>query len=326
MSLPDSPTLRETGQMDKTEGLQLRVAAITHRGLSRPRNEDAFMLGELVCQGATMASALPIQVKFVLSVGPGVSRGAVLAVSDGLGGHAAGEIASRLSLDCLAAAWSGAPAETAGQVKSFWVATLENAHLAIVRFGSLRPEWTRMAATVVGIHLHAGWGAVTFHAGDSRAYRFRQGILKLLTSDHSQAEIAQRSQPKGGDPVRTSLAVWKCLGSSSKRLDPSVQLAAPALQPGDRFLLATDGLSDMITVDSAEMILSAQPDTAEAAVALLTAALAAGGTDNVTLVLADVLGAGLEAIEAGETARATAVEPAPEAPPELVPSRFGEGE
>jgi serine/threonine protein phosphatase PrpC len=82
----------------------------------------------------------------------------------------------------------------------------------------------------------------------------------------------------------------------------------------------------MITVDSAEMILSAQPDTAEAAVALLTAALAAGGTDNVTLVLADVLGAGLEAIEAGETARATAVEPAPEAPPELVPSRFGEGE
>ncbi len=145
-----------------------------------------------------------------------------------------------------------------------------------------------MGTTVAGVHLHPTWGAVTFHAGDSRVYRFRQGILKALTTDHSHAKLARQQGPFGAEATRGTSVVWKCLGSGEAVLDPTVQHAAPGLHPGDRYLLTTDGLTDMVSVDAAEQILASSPATFAAAMALVHAALAAAGRDTVTVILADV--------------------------------------
>ncbi|MCL6580110.1 MAG: serine/threonine-protein phosphatase [Firmicutes bacterium] len=270
--------------------LEARVAAVTHRGLVRPGNEDAFLVGGLIGLAPHGPMPGPVSVVHALGPGPVPDRGLVLAVADGLGGHRAGETASRLALEGLARGWAEARAETADAACSFWRDTLERTHRTVCMEAATRPEQAGMAATIAGVHLHAGWGAVTFHAGDSRVYRFRQGILKPLTVDHSQAEALRSEGPFGVETPRGSSVVWKCLGSRSDSLDPTVEWTAPALHPGDRYLLVTDGLSDVVDHDAAEAILAERPDPREAVETLLERALARGGPDNVTIVLADVVG------------------------------------
>lgn len=269
--------------------LKARVAAVTHRGLVRPGNEDAFLLGGLVCHAPGGMVPVLVTTARVLKEDCGVGPGLALAVADGLGGHRAGEVASRLALDGLSEAESRLRAATPAGAAAFWTEALERAHRSILTQAAECPEQTGMGATVAGVHLNASWGAVTFHAGDSRVYRFRQGILKALTVDHSQAEIGRLDGPFGTEAPRGSSGVWKCLGSGRESLDPTVEHAAPALHPGDRFILATDGLSDTVSHDAIEAILVARQDPCGAVETLLGAALASGGRDNVTIILVDIV-------------------------------------
>jgi len=282
--------------------LKVRVAAVTHRGLVREGNEDAFMVAGLVCQALSGAVPVPVSATQVLKSDPVVGSGLALAVADGLGGHQAGELASRLALESLALVQSQVRAATPADAVSFWRGALERAHRSILTQAAGCPEQAGMGATVAGVHLHTAWGAVTFHAGDSRVYRFRQGILKVLTVDHSQAERGRLDGPFGTEAPREGSGVWKCLGCGREDLDPTVEHAARALHPGDRYLLATDGLSDMISHDAIEATLAARPGLRGAVETLLDASLAGGGHDNVTVILAEVTGSAGSAGVAGEEA------------------------
>lgn len=291
----------------------IEIAAVTHRGLVREYNEDAFLLGGLVGQAVDAPRSGVVLARYALVAEVGL----VLALADGVGGNPGGEIASRVAVEALARAWAGWPPAGSSQgpkeACAYWRQALEQAHRAVTAQGASRPEWLGMGSTVAGVHLHGRWGAVVFHAGDSRVWRFRQGILKALTTDHSYAELARgaelasRGAHYGEEAPRTNSALWKCVGTGAKELDPTVENPVTGLNPGDRYLLATDGLHDMVSPVAIEELLGAHPQTVEALEVLASAALAAGGADNLTAILADVRepgGPGHEADGDGEEARA----------------------
>lgn len=224
------------------------TAGLTDAGLVRANNEDAFFIDP---------------------------RGRLFLIADGLGGHAGGEVASALVVETLVAAapaaadWSD-PALALGAV-------LARADVAVRE--RARGALAGMGATVVALHLDPDHGEVTVaHAGDSRAYRLRHGALARLTRDHTpEAEIGFR----GGGP-RSSI-ITRAIGVGDDHTE--VDFGLTDLRAGDRYLLCSDGLTDMITDHDIAALLGRDASAADTCRALVDAALAAGGRDNVTVVV-----------------------------------------
>jgi serine/threonine protein phosphatase PrpC len=236
----------------------LSSAALTDVGRCRKNNEDALQ-------------CLP--------------RCGVYCVADGMGGAQGGEVASRAIVDALRQAFSAPPASLADSARLAGRA-LNAASLRIKAFADER-GFTGAGSTVVVLAFDPAdpARAVILHAGDSRAYRLRAGRLAQLTADHSLAAalgIADKEIPDLYSGVIT-----RAVGlADTVKLDET-----PAdVQPGDLFLLCTDGLNKMLSDRRLQNLLNkhaavALPDQARA---LVNAALVAGGYDNVTVVLVKV--------------------------------------
>jgi len=204
-------------------------------------------------------------------------------VADGVGGHAAGEVASRIVVGALASlekAWVDGPLDEA----LARAVTEGNERIAFI--ASCRPETAGMSTTLTAVALHGDF--VVANIGDSRAYLLRDGTLRQLTRDDSLLQElldaglvdpdAARSHPRRN-------VVTAALDGAPGR-EPAVS-RVPALA-GDRLLLCSDGLSDVL--DAARIAeLLAEPDASGAAEALVRAALGAGARDNVTVVVADAV-------------------------------------
>ncbi len=231
--------------------IRAAAAGLTDRGLARANNEDA------------------------LFVDP---HGRLFLIADGLGGHAAGEVASALVVETVsaaapdAAAWTD-PARELGAV-------LARADAAVR--ARARDALSGMGATVVALHFDPATAAVTVaHAGDSRAYRLRAGALARLTRDHTpESEIGMRS-----DGRRSSI-ITRAIGVGNERTE--IDFGRADLLPGDRYLLCSDGLTDMIPDREIAVLLGRDAPPADACRALVDAALAAGGRDNVTVVVVQI--------------------------------------
>ena len=201
--------------------------------------------------------------------------GGSAVVADGVGGGPAGEVASATAaVAAMGALRSGhSPAEAA-----------EAANEAILADGQRNPAHIGMATTLVAIRVEAG--AVSYaHVGDSRLYLFREGELRALTRDHNaaaEAIDAGRLEPAAArlSPLRHQLT--RALGAPGAAADAG---RAP-LEPGDTLLLATDGLHGTLEDVAIADILARHPDPPAAARALVAAANAAGGPDNVAVVVA----------------------------------------
>ena len=201
-----------------------------------------------------------------------------LLVADGLGGHAAGEVASRLAVDTLRARLAGLDTVPDDEVGSRLVAALLAASEAVADAAAQDPDRYGMGTTAVTAHLRRGRAWVA-HVGDSRAYRYGGPGLEQLTRDHGSGSLLLQALGLG---------------------DVVPDVAVLDLAQGDRLLLCTDGLTD--TTDEAEIArLVAQGDPQEACDALVAAALRGGGIDNVTVAVAE---AEVEAEEAPLTAPA----------------------
>jgi serine/threonine protein phosphatase PrpC len=243
--------------------MKLTAFALTDVGKRRESNEDDFLLE------------------------PG--RG-VYAVADGMGGHAAGEIASHLAIDTLremlgsdAPARDPMSAEDAAEVLREAVVEANRRICESIR---LHEERRGMGTTVVAL-VHSGEEAVVGHVGDSRGYLLRGDELLRMTSDHSWVNEQVKLGLMNDDtaqrhPMRN--IVTRALGS---RPDVAVDLTSVAAQPADVFLLCSDGLNTMLTDDQIHEILSANRHDPEAACrSLVEAANRHGGEDNVTVVVA----------------------------------------
>lgn len=211
------------------------------------------------------------------------------AVADGMGGHAAGEIASRLAIETLQdVRRRGAPANllaTPEDAAAWLRDAFIEANQRICDSIRLHEERRGMGTTVVAM-IHNGEGAVVGHVGDSRVYLLRDDNLMRMTSDHSwvneQVKLGLMSDDAAQrHPMRN--IVTRALGS---REDVLVDVAATPLEHGDVFVLCSDGLNTMLTDEEIrELVLRHRGDPEAACRALIHAANLHGGEDNITVVV-----------------------------------------
>jgi protein phosphatase len=209
----------------------------------------------------------------------------VFAIADGMGGHAAGAVASQIAIKALAdvAAHDGdrGGAETASETLA---QAFQEANRRIVESVLARAEWRGMGTTVVAL-VTQGDRVIIGHVGDSRAYLLRGGRLQRLTDDHSwvgeQVKLGLLTDDEARrHPMRN--IVTRAMGS---RMELEVDLAEQTIQPGDVYLLCSDGLNSMITDDEILETLMAHRTEPEAACrALVERANSNGGEDNITVI------------------------------------------
>lgn len=235
--------------------LQFRRAADSHVGLVRSNNEDSGFAGPYL-----------------------------LLVADGVGGAAAGEVASSTTT-YVACALSMLGVEP--DPLALLGIAVDQAGAQLRAGVASDPTRTGMGTTLTAIHTDGVRFALA-QVGDSRAYLLRDGTLQQLTTDHTlvQAMVdAGRMTPEEARVSAHRNIVMRALGGQTL---PEPDLGWLDLHPGDRLLLCSDGLSDLVD-DPAIAALLATPEPKDAVAGLITAALAAGGKDNVTCIVADVV-------------------------------------
>ena len=234
--------------------LALSCAVRTDTGPVRPHNEDA-------------AFATP----------------RLAVVADGVGGHAAGEVASRIAVDVLASlekAWVDEPLEAA------LARAVEEGNERIAFLMDCRPETAGMGTTLTAVALHGDY--VVANIGDSRTYLLRGGELRRLTRDDSYLQElldAGVVAPEAARRHPQRNLVTAALDGAPGR---SAAITRVPARLGDRLLLCSDGLSDVLEELQIASLLG-EPEAARAADALVRTALEAGARDNVTAVVADAV-------------------------------------
>ncbi len=233
----------------------IEVTAFTHRGQLRAENEDAITVAGWV---PDLAMAAPRHSRHELA------EPLLVALADGLGGHAAGEVASRYAVTRLA---TQAPGDEAGIATALAAINAE-----LYRTMASAPELLGMGTTMVGLLLTAS-RVLWFNLGDSRIYRCRDGCLQQLSID---------DVPPG---ARTGV-ITQTLGGSHGLVPVRPHIGGEDLTLPSRFLLCSDGLTDMINVAEMEGAMAATDE--DAVPALFTQAMQAGGADNISIIAVSV--------------------------------------
>jgi PPM family protein phosphatase len=210
------------------------------------------------------------------------AEGDLVAVADGMGGHAAGEVASRLAVDVLRDTFDADP--TADGLLAAVVA----ANQAVWERSEAEPGLRGMGTTIAAVALVAGKALAVVNVGDSRAYLLQDGRLRQLTADHSLVAELVRAGAISEDEARTHPrrnVLTQVLGMGPD-VEPHVALAEPVR--GDRLLLCSDGLFNELDDDRIAAILAEVPEPAGAAARLVDEANGAGGADNITALVLDI--------------------------------------
>jgi len=213
-------------------------------------------------------------------------RGHLFVVADGMGAHAAGEMASRIAADVIPLTYQKLADQPPHEAL---LEAVHDANAQIHKRAQSEPEFHGMGTTSTALLL-LPQGAVVAHVGDSRAYRLRDGRLEQFTFDHSLVWELRRSGHFSEDA--SSDMIPKNVITRSLGLHPEVEvdLEGPyAVRPGDTLLLCTDGLSGQVSDEEMGIVLSLLPPE-EAAEALVNLANLRGGPDNITLIVAKVTG------------------------------------
>lgn len=248
-------------------------AARTDRGLRRSGNEDAW--------GAFALGTEPVPL--AAGSAAGVGEGLLFAVSDGIGGARAGEVASafcirRLAMEISARRTSDEPA--AALAEAFRVT-----HAALSEEADRNPEWRGMGATLTVLWFTASAGPWFGHVGDSRLYLREATGWVPRTHDHSVgAGMVRRGEltPELARRMRLGSVLEQAMGGDGAPIGP--QIGAVDLPDGGEFLLCTDGLHGPLDERLPAPPDTGRPDVATEVGALVAAALAAGGPDNVTVL------------------------------------------
>jgi len=261
----------ESQSVTKPAIFRIEGAVVTHRGRVRIQNEDAALFGS-VFAGSDLGQPQLVR----SNCDPWL-----IAVADGIGGSNAGRVASRQLLEWLK---QSADKSATGVVK-----LLQECNVRLFEQGRSNPDLAGMGAVVAGIVCGSEY-SFAFNVGDSRVYRVRDGFLEQITRDDSTAQLLVDAGLAERDAQRNE-KVHGIMQAIGGRFD--LQIIEPHVYPLritslSRFLLCTDGLTDMIDLDGLEATIHGRATPAEAAAALFGASMAAGGKDNVTIIVADV--------------------------------------
>jgi protein phosphatase len=213
--------------------------------------------------------------------------GTLLAVADGVGGYAGGELASQIAVEATAQAlWTVVAAETPSQ-RSLYRA-IEEGHRTILQSSERTVQYPNMSSTLTAIHVTANGVLLVGQIGDSRAYLFRHGKLTILTEDQTMVSHLQKTGQLSEQEVATHPyrhIILQALGQDYA-IQPDVR--SYPFHHGDRLLLCTDGLSSYVSHGRIEAILAQEVDEQAICRALIHEAHAQGGPDNVTVLVASL--------------------------------------
>jgi PPM family protein phosphatase len=243
---------------------RLRCACRTDVGKVRARNEDAYR-------------AVPEQGWLVLA--------------DGMGGYRGGDVAAAMAVDSVISRLEAerAALDDAAALARVLQSAVEEANAAVHHAGLRRPEVAGMGSTIVIAAFLPGL-MVCAHVGDSRLYRFRDGVLTLLTRDHTLLQEQVDAGMIHPDEARRSR--FRGMLTRGLGIERMVELdvAEHETQWGDCYLLCSDGLTDMLMDDEIEAEIGASAGLDDAARRLVDLANARGGRDNVTVIVAQSAG------------------------------------
>jgi len=250
--------------------VRIRYAAKTDVGMKRTHNEDYFAL---------------------------IEDEQLFMVADGMGGHASGEVASKLAAEVMGefyrhskdqdATWPYRYDHNLSYVENRLVASIRLANAKIHGSATKNPQLRGMGTTLVSFIIK-GNSAFVAHVGDSRVYRCRDGIIHLLTRDHSLLEDYKEARPDMTEEEARNFphknVITRALGMRDSVV---VDIARVDLEDGDRFVLCSDGLSGMLTDEQIHDITKRNQDLEAAVGELIDRANEAGGTDNITAMVVE---------------------------------------
>lgn len=210
-------------------------------------------------------------------------------LADGMGGHQAGEIASKETVERLCQSFKeqfNYSHKELSLAKILLKKMIQEVNTTVYRLGQERVEFKGMGTTICCIFFHSE-GLIYAHVGDSRIYRLRQGHLKQLTQDHSLMreliDLGQLSEQQANEFLYKNI-ITRAIGTELF-VEPSI--AHTSIEVGDVILMCTDGLTDLVNFEEIQEILN-QNSEKEAAQALVRKAKQRGGYDNITVVLVKV--------------------------------------
>jgi PPM family protein phosphatase len=265
-----------------TQGpVQISVFGKTDVGRTRDHNEDTFLVADLTRRVASLHPEVREH-----EVGP---RGSLFMVADGMGGAAAGEVASRMAADLvfghMTTVWPEDPEISANRFAYRMKEAVELANNRIHAHAKEHPEVRGMGttATVAGVF---GTGLYLAQVGDSRGYLVRQGVATQITKDQSLmqrlVEAGELTEEEAEQSERRNI-ILQALGPDPR---VKVDLTFQELRQGDVLVLCSDGLSGQVKKEEIATVISSTPDLVEACAKLIEAANERGGPDNITAVAA----------------------------------------
>src|SRR5664279_4803104 len=237
--------------------MRFTCAARTDVGIVRSGNEDSYLMS---------------------------SERGLFIIADGMGGHAAGEVASEMSARIVAEEFRPARGMTDQEMMAQMVGAIRAANGAVFRRTLQEPDKRGMGTTATVLNLLPRRYLIG-QVGDSRAYLLRAGVLTQLTKDHSyvQEQVdAGRLTPEDARTHPYANVITRCVGSSE---DVVPDLYIGTLDAGDLVLLASDGLTGMIDDEELRDILMSDLDLEPKVDTLITSANRRGGLDNITTIL-----------------------------------------
>jgi serine/threonine protein phosphatase PrpC len=253
------------------------VAAVTHVGRVREKNEDAFVVADL-----TGGALLKERSHARFDAG---GRGVLLAVSDGMGGAQAGEVASAIVVETITKEISEAPMDTPRDATL--AEAIQHAHEAVRSQG--RRDQARMGATLTAVFVRAGRAYIA-EVGDSRAYLIRNSEIAQVTHDQSMVQLLVDSGVMTPDDASNSPMRNIILQALGHQKELKVALAKLELRDRDCLVLCSDGLTNHVSDDEIKQIVLDLKRPELAAAKLVDLANERGGKDNITVIVAGIGG------------------------------------
>jgi serine/threonine protein phosphatase PrpC len=273
----------------------IRIAALTNVGMERDHNEDNFLVGKDLAANDWLLTAEPYL--------PG-PKGALLIVADGMGGTNAGEVASAIAIEAIQEYYANLPSTPPideAALQDIMKDSVLFANNKLIEHAKANRETRGMGTTLIMSWI-IGNCAYTCWSGDSRAYIFRKGQgIRQISKDHS---FVQQLVDKGSITEEQAFyhpdsnIITQSLGDSKRLPDPD--FIAEPLQDGDIILLCSDGLNGMLQDKDIENILIQNPDIEASKEVLIADANKAGGHDNITVVLAEMVTIAAKPVPSGK--------------------------
>lgn len=282
MDFPREVSQESDASTDGGAWLSAVVVACSDTGRKRPDNEDSFLIFDLAARAMH-----PEEAEIALQLG---APGLLLAVADGMGGHQSGQVASQLCIEVLTSEFLRGLLLSETEARLDWTKILieaaQAANQQVSQAARENPEHYGMGTTLTA-GLLTERDATILQVGDSRAYLYREGVLTQLTRDQTVANSLLAMHQEMKTDTRFNEMLVQAVGSVEQL---KAEVSGATLQPGDRLLICCDGLYKAVDDASIAEVLNSGGPLIARGKELIARANAAGGPDNITVVLAEFQG------------------------------------